>query len=56
MDLAKITQDNVATACRIQHQLFPGKDINADRECPKWGDRDIGLWRQFTKQIERLYE
>ena len=103
MDLIPITQDNVATACRIQHQLFPGKDINADRdfvngflqpergkeywllqveeyncptdkgaamvpmcvmskslyphrECPKWGDRDIGLWRQLTKQVERLYE
>jgi RimJ/RimL family protein N-acetyltransferase len=32
VDLVKITQDNVATACRIQHRLFPGKDINADRD------------------------
>ena len=32
------------------------KSLYPDRECPKWGDRDIGLWRQFTKQVERLYE
>lgn len=32
------------------------KSLYPHRECPKWGDRDIGLWRQFTKQVERLYE
>lgn len=32
------------------------KSLYPDRECPKWSDRDLGLWRQFTKQVERLYE
>jgi len=32
------------------------KSLYPDCECPRWDNRDIALWYQFSKQGERLYE
>ncbi len=56
MDLANITQDNVATACYRKNGYFLEEYNCPTGSARNVGDRDIGLWRQFTKQVERLYE